>query len=527
MEQTTILTTDNIKDLPFRTLRDDEEKSLYKVLEKKREKKQFKNLEKLRCAIYARKSQEDTKCTSLDAQVNYCRRIIENSKILEYVETFQEDNRSGMWTDREEFQKMMIEFDNNKIDVIVVYTWDRLSRNTADILNITDNIRMRNGAVIAGDSVITINSSSALLLQTIHWAMNEFYARQTAEKTLESMINKAEATTKYISGTAPLGYNRTITGELEINDEESIVVDKIFSMILNGSTTTAIAKVLNNKKYKTKKGNAFSKQSVEFIARNPLYTGTYIYNGKGRKKKAKRLVLQDFRSVEKKGQYTSIVSDETFNEVQDILNNRENTRTNDRKHTYLLSGLIHCKNCGKLLIGGSNCGGARKQKRYYYQCPGHKNNTCNTKDINADYIENLVSDIIVHSLESMNIEEAFLKLQKQDIGFETTLKTKNEKFIERRNEELVKLTVKLVDGDVLPHLYNTLNEKMNKIAYEIKEYTEKVKEQEEYIAILKSLSIYKDFSKEDMLFDRIQTRDLFRGIIKKITVDNTDINIEL
>ena len=68
---------------------------------------------------------------------------------------------------------------------------------------------------------------------------------------------------------------------------------------------------------------------------------------------------------------------------------------------------------------------------------------------------------------------------------------------------------------------------MNKIAYEIKEYTEKVKEQEEYIAILKSLSIYKDFSKEDMLFDRIQTRDLFRGIIKKITVDNTDINIEL
>ena len=127
----------------------------------------------------------------------------------------------------------------------------------------------------------------------------------------------------------------------------------------------------------------------------------------------------------------------------------------------------------------------------------------------------------------MNIEEAFLKLQKQDIGFETTLKTKNEKFIERRNEELVKLTVKLVDGDVLPHLYNTLNEKMNKIAYEIKEYTEKVKEQEEYIAILKSLSIYKDFSKEDMLFDRIQTRDLFRGIIKKITVDNTDINIEL
>lgn len=117
MELTTNLKTNtnellinNIEELNVRTLRSDEEADLLKVLEKKRENKKYKNLEKLRCAIYARKSQEDTKCTSLITQVNYCRRIIESSTILEFVGSYQEDNRSGMWTDREELQKMMEEF---------------------------------------------------------------------------------------------------------------------------------------------------------------------------------------------------------------------------------------------------------------------------------------------------------------------------------------------------------------------------------------------------------------------------------
>lgn len=363
------LTAEEVEEISFRTLREDEIKELKKVLEKRRENKKTKNLEKLRCAIYARKSQEDTKCTSLDAQINYCKRLIENSSILEYVNIYQEDNRSGMWLDREEYQKMMEEFRKDKIDVIVVYAWDRLSRRTADILNITDEIRSKNGVVIAGDSVITINSSSELLVQTIYWAMNENHARRSAERTLEVMVNKAETTNKYISGNAPFGYDRTETGGLEVNIEESLVVDEIFTMLMNGSTTTAIAKCLNTRKYKTKQGNAFTKQSVEFIARNPIYIGTYIYNGKGRKKKKKRLVIQDYRSVEKQHQYTAIITDETFYKVKEILDNRTNTRTNDREHIYLLSGLVCCKQCGKKLVGGSNSGGAKKEKRYYYQCP--------------------------------------------------------------------------------------------------------------------------------------------------------------
>ena len=532
MELTTNFNTNgnlinNIEEVNVRTLRSDEEADLLKVLEKKRENKKYKNLEKLRCAIYARKSQEDTKCTSLITQVNYCRRIIESSTILEFVGSYQEDNRSGMWTDREELQKMMEEFRAGKIDVIVVFAWDRLSRNTADILKLTDEIRNKNGVVIAGDSVITINSASALLLQTIQWAMNEYHARQTAEKTLETMVNQAETTTKYISGTAPLGYDRNDAGRLDINVDESLVVNTIFTMILNGSTTTAISNHLNSRKYKTKQGNNFSKQSVEFIARNPLYKGTYIYNGKGRKKKAKRLVLQEYRSVEKPHQYTAIVDDETFDKVQEILNSRENSRTNDREHIYLLSGLIRCKQCGKMMIGGSNCGGAKKQKRYYYQCPNHKSSLCDSKDINAEYLENFVVDIVLESLKSIDIDEVLQKYLSQDINYEISLLKRNSKHIERRMEELVKITVRLETEEITPHLRNVLEKKMNGIALEVQEYESKVKEQEQYIAILKAFSIYDDFTREELLSDRIQARDLIKGIIKGITASDTDINIEL
>lgn len=411
--------------------------------------------------------------------------------------------------------------------MIVVFAWDRLSRNTADILNLTDEIRNKNGVVIAGDSVITINSASALLLQTIQWAMNEYHARQTAEKTLETMVNQAETTTKYISGNAPFGYDRNSTGGLDINTEESIVVSKIYTMIQNGTTTTAISKHLNSKNYKTKQGNNFSKQSVEFIARNPIYKGTYIYNAKGRKKKAKRLVLQEYRSVEKPHQYTAIVDDETFETVQQILNNRENTRTNDREHIYLLSGLIRCKKCGKMMIGGSNCGGAKKQKRYYYQCPNHKNGLCDTKDINAEYIETLISDLVLETLKNMDLEDVLQKYLKQDYNYELTLLNRNLKHIERRTEELVKLTVKLANTEMLPHLRKVLEDKMNAIALEIQDFKNKTEEQQGYLAVLKAFSIYEDFSKEELLSDRIQARDLIKGVIKEIIVNDNEINIEL
>lgn len=411
--------------------------------------------------------------------------------------------------------------------MIVVFAWDRLSRNTADILDLTDEIRKKNGVVIAGDSVITINSASALLLQTIQWAMNEYHARQTAEKTLETMVNQAETTTKYISGNAPFGYDRNSTGGLDINTEESIVVSKIFTMIQNGTTTTAISKHLNSKNYKTKQGNNFTKQSVEFIARNPIYKGTYIYNGKGKKKKAKRLVLQEYRSVEKPHQYTAIIDDETFDTVQQILNNRENTRTNDREHIYLLSGLIRCKKCGKKMIGGSNSGGAKKQKRYYYQCPNHKNSLCDTKDINAEYIETFISDLVLKTLKNMDLEDVLQKYLKQDYNYEQTLLNRNLKHIERRTEELVKLTVKLANTEILPHLRKVLEDKMNAIALEIQDFEKKTEEQQRYLAVLKAFSIYEDFSKEELLSDRIQARDLIKGVIKEIIVNDNDINIEL
>lgn len=169
----------------------------------------------------------------------------------------------------------------------------------------------------------------------------------------------------------------------------------------------------------------------------------------------------------------------------------------------------------------------RKKNDTTINAPGHRINVCTTKDINAKYIENVVANLIIESLANMDLEETFNKYVNQNLGFENTLKNKNEKHIDRRNEELVKLTVKLSEGNMQPHLESILMEKMNKIAYEIKEFEQKVQEQEEYINILKSLSVCDVITKEDLLSDRIQARSLIKGIIKGITVDNKDIDIEL
>ena len=119
-----------------RVVKDDELRYLKQLLNKKQKQKKTKDRVKLKCAIYARKSQEDKKDLSLNAQINYCRAIIDSCDILELSNIYQEDDVSGMWDNRTEFQKMIQDVRDQVIDVIIVYKWHRFSRKVSDMENV-------------------------------------------------------------------------------------------------------------------------------------------------------------------------------------------------------------------------------------------------------------------------------------------------------------------------------------------------------------------------------------------------------
>lgn len=119
----------------MRQLTNKELKQLYAMQHKR-------NNGKLQAAIYARKSAEDERQTSLPTQIRLCMDFAEQYDFIEIGTIYQEDNVSGMFTDgRNEFKRMMNAAKNGELDIVIVAKLDRLAR---DITDATGTIKLLN-----------------------------------------------------------------------------------------------------------------------------------------------------------------------------------------------------------------------------------------------------------------------------------------------------------------------------------------------------------------------------------------------
>jgi DNA invertase Pin-like site-specific DNA recombinase len=244
-----------------RQITNEEIKQFKEILAIKQTKKSTKTLSRLRCGIYARKSQEDTKDTSLQTQIDYCKELISSCDLLELKEIYSEDNKSGMTDDREEFQRLIGDVVDNKIDVVVCYRLDRFSRKLANTQTYEEIIRCNNAYLLTGDVLEIPDTAAKMFVHQIFQANAEFQARTSAERTKITMLNIVKTTGKYIAGIPPMRYERGKDGKLEINVDESLVIDRIFNSFLGGKSLSAIANELNEKRNNNKKWEKFFKAS--------------------------------------------------------------------------------------------------------------------------------------------------------------------------------------------------------------------------------------------------------------------------
>ena len=105
---------------------------------------------------------------------------------------FQEDDRSGMETSkRSEFLKMFQLVSSKQVDVIVVYKWDRFARLREDSGTWVSYATSHGCYVMAGDQTVIVKDAASNLTQSIMWDLNEYYARDSAEKTYDTQITRA------------------------------------------------------------------------------------------------------------------------------------------------------------------------------------------------------------------------------------------------------------------------------------------------------------------------------------------------
>jgi site-specific DNA recombinase len=209
------------------------------------------------------------------------------------------------------------------------------------------------------------------------------------------------------------------------------------------------------------------------MLRNVKYQGTYLYNREDGKKKSKRVLLEKYDEVRNEGAIPAIVTKSTFDKVQSILDCRTQCRPNLNTHSeYILTGKLYCAKCGSTMSGTANCGGRNKTRIRTYACPNHssRRKSCDTKAINAVYLESAVKSAITEAVNAYIRDEDNLEnMAKQSkASFKEEVNATNNR-IASLEDNITRLITKAASSSISPAI-SAQYEKEAEKAIQAKEY---------------------------------------------------------
>lgn len=287
----------------------------------------FKTEKKLRVAVYARVSTDDPRQTSsYELQKNHYQDVVNKNPNWMLVEIYADEGISGTSLQhRDAFKKMIEDCEAGKIDLIITKSVSRFARNVVDCIRYVrelSSLRPPVGVFFETEHLNTLDPKSEMILSFMSTLAQE-------ESHTKSEIMNSSIEMRFRRGiflTPPLlGYDQDENGDLVINPHEAKIVQLIFYMYLNGSSTQQIADSLTELGCKTKKNNDFwSSSTILQILQNERHCGdvlarkTWTPNYLDHKSRKNN---QDRNQYRKVGHHEAIISRDDFIAVQKLITN--------------------------------------------------------------------------------------------------------------------------------------------------------------------------------------------------------------
>src|ERR1700742_4495569 len=210
----------------------------------------------LRCAIYTRKSTDhnlDLEFNSLDAQREACEAYIKSQAYEGWrlvPDHFDDGAFSGASLDRPALRQLLAEVKAGKVDVIVVYKVDRLTRSLSDFAKIVDVLDEAGASFVSITQAFNTTTSMGRLTLNVLLSFAQF-EREVIGERVRDKIAASKRKGIWVGGPVPLGY-RSVGKRLEIAREEADLVRKIFAEYLRLGSIGALATFLNAQGLKPK-----------------------------------------------------------------------------------------------------------------------------------------------------------------------------------------------------------------------------------------------------------------------------------
>jgi site-specific DNA recombinase len=405
----------------------------------------------IRCAIYTRKSTEEgleQEFNSLDAQRESAEAFIKSQAHEGWIclpEHYDDGGFTGGNMDRPALRRLIADIEAGKVDCVVVYKVDRLSRSLLDFSRMMEVFDRQNASFVSVTQQFNTTHSMGRLTLNILLSFAQFEREIIGERTRDK-IAAARKKGKWSGGTPILGYD-VAGGKLVVNEEEAQRVRSIFNLYLEHEGLLPVVKELarrgwRNKLRTTKKGQQrggklFTKTNLHHLLTNVSYIGKVKH-----------------KADTHEGEHAAILDASTWQKAQALLerNGRSGGALARNQFGAILKGLVRCVPCDCAMTPAHSTRGTKRYR--YYTCSNAQKrgwHTCPSKSVPAAELERFV----VERIKGIGQDEALVRetlaqasqqadAQRQSLEAERRM---TEKELAGWNQDLKRLLASLKPGD--------------------------------------------------------------------------------
>ena len=248
--------------------------------------------DRVRCAIYTRKSTEeglDQDFNSLDAQREACDAYIQSQRSLGWMvvpKQYDDGGISGGTLERPALKMLLADIEAGRVDLIVVYKVDRLTRSLMDFSKIIETFDAKDVSFVSVTQQFNTANSMGRLTLNMLLSFAQFEREVTAER-IRDKIAASKRKGMWMGGLPPLGYD-VRDKKLIVNQDEATIVRQLFGHYLELKSVRRLKIEADRLKFKTKRRvrkdretgcKSFTRGHLYYLLHNPIYVGETAHKG--------------------------------------------------------------------------------------------------------------------------------------------------------------------------------------------------------------------------------------------------------
>jgi site-specific DNA recombinase len=462
-------------------------------------------------AIYTRLSKEDKDSTSIQNQIREGKEFA--SKLNKEYKLYNEgEGISGgaEIKDRPQLFSLLQDMRSNYIDSVWFRNQNRLERNSTTYGIFISEAQKYKVNVYFNDKLLDFDNPSDNLMGTISSAINQYQrdlqSSQT-KRTLKDNIKEGK-----VWSVIAYGY-KSENGYLAIDEDESLIVKRIYDESLKGIGTNKIAEILNTEGVQTRYNKIGTKDidwagnTIRNIIINTIYKGERKFSG-------------DIYDA------PIIINPVLWQQVNDNLKKNRNNSGKKVDHKYLLKGKLICSKCGRNYYGRRRV----DLSDNFYMCSSKrkKNQNCGNRSINITVLENLIwkrffADKNLKTLVDRHFKTNDTVTLLNDLEAKLEVLNKNLSNKKQEKQNAVKLAIKgvLSEEDIKPEI-DKIKAETNEIEIKIKQLNEQIFFYNNSVSKRNEIGDDLNFSDADISFN--DKRELVNKYINFIEIHYVESN---